>query len=75
MALNFYTFLVDGQWGPFGSWSSCLQTFGGGICTREQKCNNLPPSNGGLDCVGRAVHQCSCNTDVCTLIRNGYLIS
>ena len=40
MALKFYTFLVDGQWGPFGNWSPYLQAFGGGICTRERKCNN-----------------------------------
>ena len=66
MAVNFYTFLVDRQWRPFDNWCSYLQTFGGGICTRERKCNNPPPSNGGLDCVGRAVHQHSCNADVCT---------
>ena len=62
---NFYTFLVDGQWGPFGNWSTCSQTCGGGTRIRERKCNDPPPSNGGLYCVGSAIQQHSCNTDAC----------
>ena len=62
---NFYTFLVDGQWGPFGNWSTCSQTCGGGMRTRQRECNNPPPSNGGLDCVGSGLHQRRCNTDAC----------
>ena len=56
---------VDGQWGAFGSWSSCSQTCGGGKRTRHRQCNNPPPSNGGLDCKGRAVRRRKCNKDPC----------
>ena len=58
-------FSVNGQWGAFGSWSSCSQTCGGGIHTRQRECNNPLPSNGGLDCVGNATHQDNCNVDDC----------
>ena len=61
----FYTFLVDGQWGPFGNWSSCSQTCGGGTRTRQRECNNPPPSNGGLDCVGNMIQELSCNASAC----------
>ena len=31
---------VDGQWGAFGSFSSCSRTCGIGIRSRERQCNN-----------------------------------
>ena len=69
IATSFYYFLcliaVDGQWGPFSNWSSCSQTCGGGVRTRQRECNNPPPSNGGLDCVGSEVRQRRCNNDAC----------
>ena len=30
-----------------------------------RECNNPPPSNGGLDCVGSGIRQHRCNTDAC----------
>ena len=62
---NFYTFLVDGQWGPFGNWSTCSQSCGGGVRTRQRECNNPLPSNGGLDCVGKMIQELSCNASAC----------
>ena len=56
---------VNGQWGPFGSWSTCSQTCGGGIHTRQRSCDSPPPSNGGADCVGNATHQRNCDVNVC----------
>jgi len=56
---------VDGQWGTFGSWSSCSVTCGGGVRTRERSCDNPPPSGGGADCVGRSTRQRDCNRDDC----------
>ena len=56
---------VNGQWGPFGNWSSCSRSCDGGTHTRQRQCNNPPPSNGGQDCVGIATHQDRCNTDAC----------
>ena len=68
MALRFSDpslFLVDGQWGRFGSWSTCSQTCGGGIRTRQRSCDNPPPSNGGADCTGNAIRERECNTNAC----------
>ena len=56
---------VDGRWGPFGSWSSCSKTCGGGIRTRQRECNNPPPSNGGVDCVGRTTRKRGCKKNAC----------
>ena len=56
---------VDRQWGPFRNWSSCSRSCGGGIQTGQRECNNPPPSNGGLDCVGSPILQRNCNTDAC----------
>jgi len=61
----FYPSLVDGQWGPFGSWSSCSVTCGGGVRTRERLCNNPPPSGDGADCVGSSTRRRNCNVDDC----------
>ena len=58
--------LVNGQWGQWTSWSSCSQTCGGGTHTRQRECNNPPPSNSGLDCVGNGIDQHSCDTDACS---------
>ena len=63
--LFIYMFLVDGQWGRFSSWSTCSRTCGGGTRTRQRECNNPPPSNGGLDCVGDATRERNCNTNAC----------
>ena len=56
---------VDGQWGPFGNWSSCSQSCGNGTQTRKRECNNPPPSNGGADCKGNATDQRNCKITVC----------
>ena len=68
---------VNGQWGAFGSWSSCSKTCGGGIKTRQRLCNNPPFSNGGADCIGNRTHQHSCNVNTCPgkKIKNILLIS
>ena len=37
----------------------------GGMRTRPRECNNPPPSNGGLDCVGNTIQELSCNSSAC----------
>ena len=54
---------VDGQWGVFGSWSSCSVTCGdGGLRTRQRVCNNPPPSGGGAVCSGSGSQKQSCSS-------------
>ncbi|XP_078504179.1 A disintegrin and metalloproteinase with thrombospondin motifs 20 [Lissotriton helveticus] len=56
---------VDGQWGSWGSYSSCTRTCGGGIKTTTRDCNQPRPRNGGKYCVGRRMKFRSCNTGSC----------
>ncbi|XP_070194155.1 SCO-spondin-like isoform X2 [Littorina saxatilis] len=41
---------IHGNWGFWGTWSSCSATCGGGSQSRIRFCNNPPPSNGGASC-------------------------
>ena len=43
---------VDGQWGAWSNWERCDQTCGGGIQTRSRLCDDPPPDDDGLYCVG-----------------------
>nr|XP_058951355.1 uncharacterized protein LOC131778889 [Pocillopora verrucosa] len=47
-------FLVDGGYGPWGSWGDCSITCGKqkGKHTRDRLCNNPEPKDGGKDCSG-----------------------
>ncbi|XP_060513873.2 A disintegrin and metalloproteinase with thrombospondin motifs 20 isoform X1 [Panthera onca] len=56
---------VDGDWGPWGPYSSCSRTCGGGIKSTSRLCNRPEPRNGGKYCVGRRMKFRSCNTDSC----------
>ncbi|XP_057347391.1 A disintegrin and metalloproteinase with thrombospondin motifs 20 isoform X3 [Manis pentadactyla] len=56
---------VDGEWGPWGPYSSCSRTCGGGIKHTARLCDRPEPRNGGRFCVGRRVKFRSCNTGPC----------
>ncbi|XP_075407973.1 A disintegrin and metalloproteinase with thrombospondin motifs 20 [Tenrec ecaudatus] len=56
---------VDGDWGPWGAYSSCSRTCGGGIKSTARLCDRPEPRNGGRYCVGRRMKFRSCNTDSC----------
>ncbi|KAK2492449.1 hypothetical protein MC885_010158 [Smutsia gigantea] len=56
---------VDGEWGPWGPYSSCSRTCGGGIKSTARLCNRPEPRNGGRFCVGRRMKFRSCSTDSC----------
>ncbi|XP_017513083.3 papilin isoform X11 [Manis javanica] len=51
-------------WGPWGNWSPCSQTCGGGISFRERPCYSQR-RDGGFSCVGPARSHRSCHTESC----------
>ncbi|XP_041966432.1 A disintegrin and metalloproteinase with thrombospondin motifs 20-like [Alosa sapidissima] len=56
---------VDGEWGPWGPYSVCSRTCGGGTKSTARDCNSPEPRNGGKFCVGRRMKFRSCNTVPC----------
>ncbi|XP_048206844.1 A disintegrin and metalloproteinase with thrombospondin motifs 20 [Perognathus longimembris pacificus] len=56
---------VDGEWGPWGPYSSCSRTCGGGVKSSTRLCDSPEPRNGGKYCVGRRMKFRSCSTDPC----------
>ncbi|XP_078378137.1 uncharacterized protein LOC144661308 isoform X1 [Oculina patagonica] len=56
---------IDGNWSDWGPWSVCTVTCGGGTQFHTRSCNNPPPSNGGLVCIGDSEESRVCNTDEC----------
>ncbi|XP_053741370.1 A disintegrin and metalloproteinase with thrombospondin motifs 20 isoform X1 [Synchiropus splendidus] len=56
---------VHGEWGPWGPYSVCSRTCGGGTRSTTRDCNKPEPRNGGKFCVGRRMKFRSCNTEPC----------
>uniref|UniRef100_H3B3P8 ADAM metallopeptidase with thrombospondin type 1 motif 20 n=1 Tax=Latimeria chalumnae TaxID=7897 RepID=H3B3P8_LATCH len=56
---------VDGEWGPWGPYSVCSRSCGGGIRSATRNCNKPEPRNGGKYCVGRRMKFRSCSTEPC----------
>ena len=61
------TFQVQGEWGPWTTWSSCSLSCGkGGNQKRYRKCDNPAPRGRGMACVGESDHSKSCVlTELC----------
>ena len=56
---------VDGEVSPWGSWSSCSRTCGGGISTRSRSCV-AEAKNGGTTCDTQGLEETNnCNVDLC----------
>ena len=52
---------IDGEWGPWASWSSCSISCGkGGFRKRTRKCDNPAPKGTGENCVGEHEQLKSC---------------
>ncbi|XP_075387368.1 papilin [Tenrec ecaudatus] len=51
-------------WGPWGEWSPCSRTCGGGISFRERPCFSHR-QDGGASCVGPVRTHRTCNTESC----------
>lgn len=52
--------LVNADWSPWTKWTDCSKTCDSGIRTRSRTCDNPPPANGGMFCIGNNV-----TVDVC----------
>ncbi|XP_031560478.1 A disintegrin and metalloproteinase with thrombospondin motifs adt-1-like isoform X2 [Actinia tenebrosa] len=57
--------VVDGNWSSWGLYGPCSTSCGPGIKTRNRKCNNPAPQNGGKQCVGIYKHSESCKIKDC----------
>lgn len=61
----FVSFLVDGNWGEWSSWSACTKSCGVGVRMRVRSCDNPPPSKEGRDCVGHNTQKVDCKSGDC----------
>lgn len=53
--------LINGQWTPYGAWSTCTRTSGcSGTQTQSRTCTNPAPACGGATCSGSATNSQSC---------------
>ncbi|XP_068730538.1 coadhesin-like isoform X2 [Montipora capricornis] len=67
---------VDGGYGPWGAFSVCTVTCGGGTRERTRSCDNPKPEFGGKTCegqgLGESVQTESCNVELPCPIDGGY---
>lgn len=61
---------VDGSWGSWLPWTHCSQSCGGGIRSRQRRCDAPRPQFGGADCVGSEGQRDYCNNDPCPVHGN-----
>ncbi|XP_063692281.1 A disintegrin and metalloproteinase with thrombospondin motifs adt-1-like isoform X2 [Bolinopsis microptera] len=54
---------VQGGWGVWGRWSSCLCDVEGEVKTKERLCDNPTPKCGGSTCEGEATYSETCAID------------
>ncbi|XP_072199268.1 hemicentin-1 isoform X3 [Excalfactoria chinensis] len=58
---------VDGKWAPWGSWSACTVSCGGGSSQRTRQCSDPAPQFGGHRCEGNDIQVDFCNSDPCPI--------
>ncbi|CAG9788984.1 unnamed protein product [Diatraea saccharalis] len=56
-----------GEWGTWGSWSVCGARCGRGLRWRLRRCDNPPPSDAHLVCLGTPLQTQDCEGDQCAL--------
>ncbi|CAH0401834.1 unnamed protein product [Chilo suppressalis] len=54
-----------GEWGAWGSWSVCGARCGRGLRWRLRRCDNPPPSDAHLVCLGTPLQTQDCEGDQC----------
>ena len=63
--IDITNFLVNGNWGTWGSYSLCSVTCGDGTKSRTRSCSNPTPFGGGSDCSGSSSQSANCNNGAC----------
>ncbi|XP_071956999.1 SCO-spondin-like [Antedon mediterranea] len=56
---------TDGNWTPWGEWSDCSVSCGGGSSFRYRECSDPPPKNNGSYCDGDPIELLVCNSKPC----------
>lgn len=60
------SFLVDGNWSPWGKWSSCSATIcGDGKSIRVRTCTDPEPLLDGRECSGKSKESQKCRNGAC----------
>ncbi|XP_052793992.1 SCO-spondin-like [Mya arenaria] len=62
----------NGNWGPWGKFETCNVKCGVGLHMRTRVCDNPPPMNGGLDCVGTNMQESKCHTNIECTVNGGW---
>jgi len=68
--------LVDGHWSNWADWSVCSVSCGSGSRSRDRKCDNPSPANGGDNCVdglGYVVE--TCKMSECSGMKNNTFVN
>ena len=59
-----FCYTVDGVWESWSNWTTCTHTCGpDGVQYRKRNCDG--PLYGGIDCIGNAYENMTCNTEPC----------
>ncbi|KAG8509453.1 A disintegrin and metalloproteinase with thrombospondin motifs 13 [Galemys pyrenaicus] len=56
---------VHGHWSSWGRPGPCSRSCGGGVATRQRRCDNPRPAFGGRACVGADLQAEMCHTQAC----------
>ncbi|XP_046578196.1 uncharacterized protein LOC124285952 [Haliotis rubra] len=57
--------IVNGGWSLWSDWGECSVTCGGGVMTRNRKCNSPSPDPDGRPCAGSDTLSENCNAHEC----------
>ncbi|XP_067682073.1 sushi, von Willebrand factor type A, EGF and pentraxin domain-containing protein 1-like isoform X2 [Haliotis asinina] len=57
--------IVNGGWSLWSDWGECSVTCGGGVMTRNRKCNSPSPDPDGEPCAGSDTMSENCNAQEC----------
>ncbi|XP_063404373.1 coadhesin-like [Mytilus trossulus] len=59
--------IINGNYGEWMAWSSCLGSCKGGVQVRRRPCDSPAPANNGLDCSGKSLERRRCKRLGCPI--------